>query len=347
MKDNDSSLINWINVLTHPSLVRGTLNITSNQVDFLKCSEDAIKETVQRGEYFQRLLDLFKDNNSGCRICFVTNSDTVFIKGRVRRRWSHGKLTHWGGSGLDVYKLKNNYTLFEHISVYGPVLDGADDFYFSIINRDAENPFYIYLPTYNCIEELYVGVKEGCYLREEWNFESLVPVIFFGNSVTQGASASRSGNAYPNIVQRKLQQNILNLSFSGFCLGQKGFAEEIGKLNCRSIVIDYSRNEADKEIFREKYVRFYSLIRELHPNVRIIFLTSFNFNNMKEFSGFDNIINDVYKKAVEDGENVKLINTMNCFSNMEYDLLATDGCHLNDAGMYIIASEIVKKIVEE
>lgn len=340
---NEDISVTWIDILECPSLVRGTVEIASDHINFSKCSKSVIRETVNRGESYKRLVNLFKDNNSGCRICFTTNSQTIYVKGRLRRKWSHAKMTFWGGSGLDVYEIKNN--LFEHIGVFGPAQDGEEYFSFSL-SHDGENPLYIYLPIYNCVEELYVGIKSGCELRDGWKFEKPVPIIFFGNSVTQGAAASRSGNAYPNVVQRLLKQNIINLSFSGFCLGQKGIAEEIGKLNCSCIVIDYSRNEVDKIVFREKYAQFYSLIRESHPNVRIIFLSSFNFNKMREFADFDNIIKSVYGKAIKNGENVKFIEVMNCFSNREYDLLATDSCHLNDMGMYRIAAEIMQKIIE-
>ena len=35
--------------------------------------------------------------------------------------------------------------------------------------------------------------------------QNSLPVIFYGNSVTQGAAASRSGNTFPNVVSKKLK----------------------------------------------------------------------------------------------------------------------------------------------
>ena len=60
----------------------------------------------------------------------------------------------------------------------------------------------------------------------------MTPLVFYGNSITQGTSALRSGNIYPNIVSRYLDADIVNYSFSGACKGEKNMARQIAEKIC-------------------------------------------------------------------------------------------------------------------
>ena len=54
------------------------------------------------------------------------------------------------------------------------------------------------------------------------------PIVFYGTSITQGASASRPGMAYPAIISRKLNVETMNFGFSG----NGRFEESVGKALC-------------------------------------------------------------------------------------------------------------------
>lgn len=76
------------------------------------------------------------------------------------------------------------------------------------------NEFTLYLPLYNGVKSLQIGVPEGS--RFDFVYPpSEKPIVIYGTSIAQGACASRPGMAWANILQRKLDMPIVNLGFSG------------------------------------------------------------------------------------------------------------------------------------
>lgn len=46
------------------------------------------------------------------------------------------------------------------------------------------------------------------------NYEITTPVVFYGSSITHGATTSRPGISYPNMLSRRLNFDYLNLGFA-------------------------------------------------------------------------------------------------------------------------------------
>ena len=67
-------------------------------------------------------------------------------------------------------------------------------------------------------------------------------------------------------------------------------ADIIGKINCHAIVIDYTRNAHSTEVFTISHERFYKKIRQYHPNIPIILMTSECFNGWTVYDDFDEIV---------------------------------------------------------
>ena len=119
-------------------------------------------------------------------------------------------------------------------------------------------------------------------------------------------------------------------------------ADVIGKINCYGIVIDYTRNAYNVETFRNSHERFYKWVRAYHPNTRIVLMTSSNFNHWRDYFEFDQIVRTTYEKALERNENVKLLEVMKLFDESEYSLVAVDGSHINDVGMFRVARALTE-----
>ena len=77
-----------------------------------------------------------------------------------------------------------------------------------------EEDLKVYLPLYDGVKNIEIGIDSSSFIIvPDRNLEK--PIIFYGTSITQGGCASRPGMAHTNIINRKLDRDILNFGFSG------------------------------------------------------------------------------------------------------------------------------------
>ena len=333
----DENNIEYLDLFQHPELVYGTLNLSEKKLDFCKYPQDVQKEMERYGDLAVHEMATLNSSACGTRLRISTNSKILVFKIRLKRKWEYQKMTNWNASGFDVYALKDNKYL--HRTVFGPA--SGHDIFSEVINVPDNGKVCIFLPNYNTIEEMHIGIEKGCEIANfDYPEENNLPIIFYGNSVTQGAAASRSGNAFPNVVSKKLNRNIINLSCSSCCRGTVAMANLIGETNCYAIVIDYTRNAHSTEVFSISHERFYKKIREYHPNVPIILLTSECFNGWRVYDDFDEIVKRTYDNAIKQNENTLLLDQRKLFSEDEYDYVTIDSSHYTDYGMFKVADKI-------
>ena len=103
---------------------------------------------------------------------------------------------------------------------------------------------------------------------------ALIPssrVLIYGSSITQGASASRAGMAFPAILSRELNAEFLNFGFSGSGKMEQEVAEVLGGLQADIIVLDCVANPSPQQI-RERSLPFILELRRAQPEVPIVML---------------------------------------------------------------------------
>lgn len=333
--------IKYIDLFEHPEFFYG--NITNIQeTNFCKYPEIIQEEMHDYQAITVREMNNYKSSPTGVRLRFHTTSNRLIFKVRLKRKEDFTKMNNYNSSGFDIYTIIDDS--YKHLDVFSPG-HGHDTFVHEI--ETPENGILcIFLPNYNTIEELYLGLKEGSTLKSyDYPLERQLPILFYGNAVTQGASASRSGNTFVNIVSRKLDRDIINISCSSCCKATINTAKFIGRLNCHTIVIDYTQNAYDTRVFSRTHERFYRKIREFHPDTHIILLTSENFNFWRDYDDFDEIVSNTYNNATILDDNVSIINQREIFEKDEYDYASVDKCLYNDYGMYKIADAICEKII--
>lgn len=339
LKNINESKLEFIDLFKHPELVYGTLNPSTKELDFCKYPQSVQKEMERYGKLAVKEMANLNSSACGTRLRISTTSKILVFKIQLKRKWEYQKMTNWNASGFDVYALKKDQ--YFHRTVFGP--SNGHNIFSEIIQVPGNGKVCIFLPNYNTIEKMYIGIEKGCNITNlDYPGENNLPIIFYGNSVTQGAAASRSGNTFPNIVSKKLNRNIINLSCSSCCRGTVGIADIIGKINCHAIIIDYTRNAHSTEVFSISHERFYKKIREYHPNIPIILMTSECFNGWSVYDDFDEIVKKTYNEAIERNENVLLINQRTLFDNNDYDFVTIDSSHYTDYGMFKVAEEICK-----
>lgn len=328
--------ISYVNIFDTENIVYGC-PFWSISRNFKKFTLDVDKENSSFDDSARHDYSGLSRSSTGCFLRLKTNSKRIVLKAELRREWDFSKVTLYCSAGFDVYGVKGGE--YYHRTIFGPKTGMrifAEQF-----SNDPDSEICIYLPLYNEIINLYIGAEAPI---EESSDINRLPILFFGNSITQGASASRSGNCFPNIVSRMLNNEIYNLSVSSNCKGQFSVADQIGRMNLRAIVIDYSRNAYDLNELRKSYMPFYQRLRMWHKNTPIILMTTAEFKKQIGFSGFDSVIEDTFERAKQLKHNTYLLNQKALFDESEYDLISLDGSHYTDIGMFRIAEVLTEMI---
>jgi hypothetical protein len=124
-----------------------------------------------------------------------------------------------------------------------------------------------YLPLYNGVEFLKIGVPPGA------RFEGLAPrakpIVFYGTSITHGASASRPGMVHTAILGRRFDQPVVNLGFSGNGRMDAAVGDFLTKIDAAAYVIDCLPNMNAAQV-REKCVPLVRQLRAVRPNTPIV-----------------------------------------------------------------------------
>ncbi|MCH5324684.1 MAG: hypothetical protein J1E39_05660 [Eubacterium sp.] len=283
--------------------------------------------------------DFLADSNtqpSGARLRFYTDSPYIILKAELKRKYAHGKMLLYCSSGFDVYYGDRISGQLTHQTVVAP--NEPNNIFAEKIYVVQGKFTEIYFPNYNCVKRLAIGIENGCSLSAAPLYKHEKTVLFYGNSMTQGASASRSGNAFPNIVSRQFNCNIVNYSFSGACRGELSMADAIGKdeNSVGAVVIDYSRNATSLDEFKNRFEPFCSRLRKYYPHQPFILIGAY------KAYGFTAHIKEVYKRLKQENESVFFIDPDKLFSDLDQIALSIDNIHYTDIGMFRIADEICK-----
>jgi len=167
----------------------------------------------------------------------------------------------------------------------------------------------LYLPLYNGIEQLEIGVPVGskCELPLVRPMNRK-PVVFYGTSIVQGGVASRPGMAYPAILCRRLDCTMINLGFSGNALCEPEIAVLLAELDPAVYLIDPLPN-MNSEMVKERMPAFIAKIREAHPKTPIVLVENtemgdapVNPSRRGGYSAANAILRMIYEQRVKAGD---------------------------------------------
>jgi lysophospholipase L1-like esterase len=230
-----------------------------------------------------------------------------------------------GVSGIDLY-MRNKEGRFSFL-VNGRPEAQTNQKTFHLPGGSSE--YEIYLPLYNGIKELKLGVPVGAKLSGLPKRQEQKTIVFYGTSITQGGCASRPGLAWPTIVSRMLGVNGINLGFSGSGLMEPELADLLNEINADVYVLDCLWNMTP-EMVRERVEPFVKKLRSLHPNTAILLAEDSHLRDMPGIKG--ELLSVVYARLVSAGDKnlYYLANTGMLSADGEGTV---DGCHPNDLGM--------------
>ena len=159
-------------------------------------------------------------NSAGLTIRFVSNSPTISIRYTLENGTNMHNMAPMGSSGVDLYSLDAQGHERWCAAPSGIVIRRGDEskYTYRDLVYDSNNKeghlYELYLPLYNTVSSLKIGTPEG------YNFrfvepDKQKPIIVYGTSIAQGASASRPGMAWTAILKREFDRPVINLGFSG------------------------------------------------------------------------------------------------------------------------------------
>ena len=207
---------------------------------------------------------------------------------------------------------------------------------------EGEKDIMIFFPLYNNVKEVYISLEEDASLLRGNSFSDALPIIFYGSSITQGGCASHPGNAYPNMISRCLNREILNLGFSGSCRAEKEMCEYISELPMSLLVYDYDHNAPTAEYLEATHERFFRQFRKSCPYTPVLMLSvadnCFGRENIEKRKA---IIKRTYENALNEGdENVYFLDGQSFYDEVGVQNATVDCCHPNDLGFYAFYKNI-------
>ncbi len=209
-------------------------------------------------------------NTSGLALRFKTNSTAIYAKWEVfGNHMNH--MTDTGTKGLDLYAWEDGRWQF----VNSGRPQGKMNEQKIIANMlPCEREYMLFLPLYDGIMSLSVGIDSLSRIGQPdlSNFQTGHPIIVYGTSITQGGCASRPGMSYPNILDRELNREFINLGFSGNGKLDYEIAELMATRHDASLfILDFIPNVTAEEI-KEKTKTFFQILRRDNPNTPVLFI---------------------------------------------------------------------------
>ena len=213
----------------------------------------------------------------------------------------------------------------------------------------GEKDVEIFFPLYNNVRDVFISLEEDAGVSEGKKYKDTPPIVFYGSSITQGGCASHPGNAYPCMISRALDREILNLGFSGSCKAEKEMSDYIGRLPMSLFIYDYDHNAPTAEYLRETHERFFKRLRQLSPTVPVVMISvadqCFGKKNVEERK---EIIKKTYENALSRGDrNVYFLDGQHFYDETGLENSTVDTCHPNDLGFYAFYKNISQLIKEK
>ena len=292
-------------------------------------------------------------HTSGGRLFFETDANYIAFRAKGSACQS-AVFSIMSSSGADMYIDEGNG--YFHFNIFIPpssytegtfekLAELENNRHYKHLYRKMKRKVMIYLPLYSCCEDLYLGFPEDATVNpfEPYNQP---PIVYYGSSITQGACASRPGNAYPAVVSRKTDTDFLCLGFSGAAHGEQEMAEYIAGLSMSLFVMEYDHNDCvSPDLLKERHLKFYETVRNKNPELPIIIMSApFSYCNEEMYKKSHDVVKETYEIAKKRGDNVYFIDGMTIFDGPFKDCATADDSHPNDYGFIRMADAVIKEI---
>ncbi|MEI6579475.1 MAG: SGNH/GDSL hydrolase family protein [Eubacteriales bacterium] len=276
-------------------------------------------------------------HTSGGRIRFNTNSEKLAVKMEVTGNADMSHMPLSGSSGLDFFEGTGKN--MKYITTRQPTCS-QKKLETEVALSKGEKTVTIYLPLYNGVRSLKIGLEKGASVTAPPPYTFEKPVVFYGSSITQGGCATRTANSYCAMLAKIFDSDFINLGFSGSAQGEPFMAEYIAGLDMSCFILDYDHNAPNADHLRKTHLPFVQTILAKQPKLPIIMLSKPDTNFTTDLERRD-VVLDSYKWMVANGYEAYFVDGGDLFGTAGRDCCTVDGCHPNDLGFYRMAEAVV------
>jgi lysophospholipase L1-like esterase len=224
-------------------------------------------------------------DSAGICVRFVSDAATIHARWALRDKgmqMPHMPAT--GVSGVDLY-VKDSEGRWRWLAVGQPKQFPVNSARLVTGLATGTREYMLYLPLYNGVSKVEVGVPAGSTCRSAGPRESgKRPIVFYGTSITQGGCASRPGMVHTAILGRWLDRPVINLGFSGNGKMEQELADLLAELDPSLYVLDCLPN-MNSTMVKERVVPFVQTLRKARPTTPILLVEDRNYSNAMFVAG--------------------------------------------------------------
>lgn len=216
-------------------------------------------------------------DSAGMMVRFKTDAEAISVHYKLTKdRIGMPHMPATGVSGVDLYaRDEKDGGKWKWVNVTKPA---AQEVKAELIRGLAPGyrEYAAYLPLYNGVESVRIGVAKGS------KFEGLAPrekpVVFYGTSITHGACASRPGMVHTGILGRRLDRPVVNLGFSGNGRMDTAVGDFLIQVDAAAYVIDCLPNMQPAQV-TERTIPLVQQLRAAKPETPIILVEDRRYTN--------------------------------------------------------------------
>jgi hypothetical protein len=210
-------------------------------------------------------------SSSGVRICFRTNAAEMHVRVELNHASGMAHMPSTGQSGVVLFEGEPYRQ-----RPWGQAFPaGSQTEYegclFSGVSR-ATREFALWLPLYNGVRKLEIGVTKGARISPPSAAVLAKPVVFYGTSITMGGCAHTPDADFPSIISRRLNLDTINLGFSGCGKGEPEVAELLAEIDAAMFALDYAAN-VDAARLKKTLPSVVGILRARHPDTPILLMS--------------------------------------------------------------------------
>jgi hypothetical protein len=292
--------------------------------------------------------------SAGLCVRFVTDATEIHARWTLTSpRLGMNHMPATGVSGLDLYASTKTTDRtggkLRWLAVGRPT---AKENSVKLVSGILKGPreFMLYLPLYNGVESVEIGVPKSATIRKPAARKSgLKPIVFYGTSITQGGCASRPGMVHTGILGRWLDAPVINLGFSGHGRMEAEVASLMAELDASVFVIDCLPNISAGDV-SSRTEPLVEILRKAYPTTPIVLVEDRSYTDsfFLESKRRRNLTSRVALKAIFD--RLKSAGDANLYYIAGEDLIGDDGegtvdsSHPTDLG-FVRQSEAFRKVL--
>lgn len=290
-------------------------------------------------------------NTSGARIRFRTDSTKILLRSILPKISFMDHMPKTGTSFFDLYVDGEYRTSFLHgnLGAIKPCSTQKSENTYDAcitIGKKMMHDILIHFPLYNDVAHVFIALDDDASIEQAKEYTIKKPFVIYGSSITQGGCASHPGNAFPNMLSRRFDADILNLGFSSGGLAEPEIAEYIGSLDMSIFLYDYDHNAPTTDYLNKTHEPMFKTIREMQPDLPIIMASAAD-SLFGKMDSRRKIIKATYDNAIAAGDkNVYFIDGRTIYAPVGCSLCTVDNLHPNDLGFYMMANAY-GQVIEE